>query len=61
MELAQVVNDVVTGLIVLDGRGVRFKQFQPGVGPYGRGLWGSALDRGCKGATPDCVIQCINS
>src|SRR5207244_2885361 len=30
-----VVNDVVEGLIVLDGCGVPFKQFRQGVGPYG--------------------------
>jgi hypothetical protein len=35
MELAQVVRDVVEGLIVVDGCGVPFKGFQPGVGPYG--------------------------
>ena len=35
MELAQVVNDVVDALTALDGCGIRFKQFQPGVGPYG--------------------------
>src|SRR5437867_10579023 len=35
MELAQVVRDVVDGLVVLDCCGVPFKQFQPGVGPYG--------------------------
>jgi hypothetical protein len=34
MELALVVNDVVDGLIALDGGGVSFKQFQPGAGPY---------------------------
>ena len=32
MELVQVVNDVVEGLIVLDGCGVPFKQFRQGVG-----------------------------
>ena len=35
MELAQVVNDVAEALTALDGCGVRFKQFQPGEGPYG--------------------------
>ena len=29
------VNDVVDGLVALDGCGVSFKQFQPGAGPYG--------------------------
>jgi hypothetical protein len=35
MELAVVIEDVVTGLVALDGCGVAFKQFHPGVGPYG--------------------------
>ena len=35
MELSQVVDDVVGGLCVLDACGIPFKQFQPGVGPYG--------------------------
>ncbi|HXJ33683.1 MAG TPA: hypothetical protein VMS22_06535 [Candidatus Eisenbacteria bacterium] len=35
MELARVVDDVVEGLVALDGCGIGFKQFRPGVGPYG--------------------------
>src|SRR5690242_21291732 len=35
MELEQVVNDVGDALTRIDQCGVPFKQFQPGVGPYG--------------------------
>jgi len=35
MELAQVVKDLVEGLVSVDGCGIPFKRFQPGVGPYG--------------------------
>jgi hypothetical protein len=35
MELEQVVEDVAAALVAVDGCGVPFKQFQPGVGPYG--------------------------
>ncbi|MGH9196776.1 MAG: hypothetical protein ACRD1T_13660 [Acidimicrobiia bacterium] len=35
MELEQVVEDVAAALFAVDGCGVAFKQFQPGVGPYG--------------------------
>ena len=35
MELRQVVEDVAAALLVVDGCGTAFKQFQPGVGPYG--------------------------
>ena len=35
MELEQIVGDVATALVAVDGCGVPFKQFQPGVGPYG--------------------------
>jgi hypothetical protein len=35
MELEQVVNDLCTALVMVDQCGVPFKQFQPGVGPYG--------------------------
>lgn len=36
MELHQVVNDVVEAVVALDGCGIPFKQFQPGVGPLRR-------------------------
>lgn len=35
MELARVLDDIVAGLLALDSCGTSFKQFQPGVGPYG--------------------------
>lgn len=35
MELEQVVNDVGAALVTVDQCGVAFKQFHPGVGPYG--------------------------
>lgn len=35
MELEHVVEDVAAALVAVDGCGVPFKQFQPGVGPYG--------------------------
>src|SRR2546426_3246209 len=35
MDLAQIVKDVVSGLVAVDACGIPFKQFQPGVGPYG--------------------------
>lgn len=35
MELEQVITDVAAGLAAIDRCGVRFKTFQPGVGPYG--------------------------
>jgi hypothetical protein len=35
MELEQVVNDLGAAMVMIDQCGVPFKQFQPGVGPYG--------------------------
>jgi hypothetical protein len=35
MELKQVISDIVEALVSVDTCGVAFKQFQPGVGPYG--------------------------
>jgi hypothetical protein len=35
MELEQIVEDVGAALVAVDGCGVAFKKFQPGVGPYG--------------------------
>src|SRR5438067_245824 len=35
MDLEQVVNDVGDALTTIDRCGIPFKQFQPGVGPYG--------------------------
>jgi hypothetical protein len=35
VELSQVVDDIVAALAALDARGIAFKQFKPGVGPYG--------------------------
>src|SRR5258708_12398606 len=35
LELQQIVNDVRDSLVFVDACGVPFKQFQPGVGPYG--------------------------
>ncbi len=35
MELDQIVEDVAEALVAVDACGVAFKQFQPGVGPYG--------------------------
>jgi hypothetical protein len=35
MELRQVVEDLADALVAVDGSRVPFKQFQPGVGPYG--------------------------
>jgi len=35
VELSQVVDDIVSALTAVDARGIAFKQFQPGVGPYG--------------------------
>ena len=35
MQLEQVVSDIVDALVAIDASGVPFKQFQPGVGPYG--------------------------
>src|SRR5208282_2202992 len=35
MELQEVVNDIASGLSALDAAGSRFREFQPGVGPFG--------------------------
>jgi|SRR5271157_984962 len=35
MELQEVVTDIATGLSALDASGSRFREFQPGVGPFG--------------------------
>jgi hypothetical protein len=35
LELERVVSDIATALIAVDTCGVPFKQFRPGVGPYG--------------------------
>jgi hypothetical protein len=35
MELLQVVSDIADILVAIDSCGVAFKDFQPGVGPYG--------------------------
>lgn len=35
LELRQVLDDIATSLVVLDGSGKPCKNFQPGVGPYG--------------------------
>jgi hypothetical protein len=35
MELHEVVTDIATGLSALDAAGSRFREFQPGVGPFG--------------------------
>lgn len=35
MELPEVVTDIATGLSALDGAGSRFREFQPGIGPFG--------------------------
>src|SRR6266542_1538403 len=35
VELEHVVKDVAAALVAVDGSGVSFKHFQPGVGPYG--------------------------
>ena len=35
LELRQVLDDIATALVVLDGSGKPCKKFQPGVGPYG--------------------------
>ncbi len=35
MERQEVVTDIATGLSPLDGAGIRFHEFQPGIGPFG--------------------------
>jgi hypothetical protein len=35
MELGEIVDDIAGALVAVDGCGVPFKRFQPGVGPYG--------------------------
>jgi len=35
MELKEVVNDIATGLSGFDAAGNRFREFQPGIGPFG--------------------------
>lgn len=35
MELQQVALDIGEALVAIDGCGIGFKQFRPGVGPYG--------------------------
>jgi hypothetical protein len=34
-ELAKVISDVADEMVAIDSSGIPFKQFQPGVGPYG--------------------------
>jgi hypothetical protein len=35
MELQEVVTDIAIGISALDASGSRFREFQPGVGPFG--------------------------
>jgi hypothetical protein len=35
MELASVISDIADELVAIDESGIPFKNFQPGVGPYG--------------------------
>ena len=35
IELAQLVSDFADCLVEIDSSGIRFKEFQPGVGPFG--------------------------
>jgi hypothetical protein len=35
MELAEIITDVADALVKIDRTGKRFRDFQPGVGPYG--------------------------
>jgi hypothetical protein len=35
MELSELVRDIAQALVVIDSSHVRFREFQPGVGPYG--------------------------
>lgn len=35
MELEEVVSDIANGLSTLDAAGSKFREFQPGVGPFG--------------------------
>jgi|SRR5437870_5605663 len=35
MELEEVVSDIANGLSALDAAGGRFREFQPGIGPFG--------------------------
>jgi hypothetical protein len=35
MKLPRVIEDIADILVAIDGSGIPFKQFQPGVGPYG--------------------------
>jgi hypothetical protein len=35
MELQEVVTDIAMGISALDSAGSRFREFQPGVGPFG--------------------------
>jgi hypothetical protein len=36
MELAKIVADVGDALVEVDRTGIAFKNFQPGIGPYGK-------------------------
>src|ERR1044071_8843093 len=45
MDLDQVVNDVLDGILTVDQCGIPFKHFQPGVGPYGEPQLVAAIAR----------------
>lgn len=68
MELLQVISDISDSLVAIDSSGVRFKEFQIGVGPYGepqlvKGVADrlSALDRYAglvaTKRTPDLLVK----
>src|SRR5262245_6835967 len=52
MELEQIVDDIASGLVAIDGCGVAFKQFQPGVGPYGEPQLTAAVARHLNALSP---------
>jgi len=52
MELEQVVEDVAEALVAVDGCGVAFKAFRPGVGPYGEPRLLSAVAKHLNAFTP---------
>jgi hypothetical protein len=67
MELEQVISDVAAALASIDRSGVTFKQFKPGVGPYGEPQLLAAVARHlnalpsyngsvCTKRTPDLLI-----
>jgi hypothetical protein len=67
MELTELVEDVADSLVAVDQRGTAFKQFKPGVGPYGEPqLVGSVAEhlnglskyggKVCTKRTPDLLI-----